>query len=215
MKQLSEANPDKVVSIGTGMVLHWYRGEWEAAITVLESILERVPGYGPWVGDHAYLIALRGDVKHARQLMADMFPDLLEDEPELTAGEIFLAVTFAAILNANGETGQRDVLLEAVEERITTLHRIHGEGYGILDVYVHAMRGDRKRATAALREAIDMGWRVTMPMAVRNSWWMLRQDWKLANLHQDPEFIALMDELEADVREQRQWYEENKDKPLF
>jgi hypothetical protein len=34
-------------------------------------------------------------------------------------------------------------------------------------------------------------------------------------LHQDPEFIAMMAELKADVREQLQWYEENKDKPLF
>jgi hypothetical protein len=124
-------------------------------------------------------------------------------------------VTFAAILNANDETEQRDVLLAAVEERIATMHRIRGEGYGILDVYVHALRGDRKRAIAALREAIDMGWRVTIPFYIENSWWMLRQDWRLVSLHDDPEFIAMMDELEADVAAQRQWYEENKDKPLF
>ena len=54
-----------------------------------------------------------------------------------------------------------------------------------------------------------------MPFPVDSAWWRLRQDWKLAILHQDPEFIALMNELEADVRAQRQWYEENKDKPLF
>jgi hypothetical protein len=47
------------------------------------------------------------------------------------------------------------------------------------------------------------------------SWWTLRQDWKLGSLRQDPEFIALMNELEADLHAQRQWYEENKDKPLF
>jgi hypothetical protein len=34
-------------------------------------------------------------------------------------------------------------------------------------------------------------------------------------LHQDPEFIAMVEELEADIESQRQWYEENKDKPLF
>jgi hypothetical protein len=215
MKQLSEANPEKVVSIGAWLELHWYRGEWDAGIAVLESLLERVPGYGPWVGDHAYLIALRGDVKHARQLMADMFPGLLEDELELVASDLNAAMVFAAILNANGETGRRDVLLAAVEERIATLHGIKGDGFVILYVYIHALRYDRDRAIAALREAIDMGWRVTMPWWVTNSWWMLRHDWKLANLHQDPEFIAMMDELEADVREQLQWYEENEDKPLF
>ncbi len=63
------------------------------------------------------------------------------------------------------------------------------------------------RAIADLREATDVGW--------RDFWWTLRQDWKLTNLRQDSDFIAMMDELEADILEQRQWYEENKDKPLF
>ena len=215
VKQLNEALPEKVVSVGGWLILHWYRGEWDAATAGLESLLVRVPGYSPWVGDHAYLIALQGDVKRARQLMADAFPWLLEDELELGSIGSRLAVTFAAILNANDETEQRDVLLAAVEERIANMHRIRGEGYGILDVYVHALRGDRKRAIAALREAIDMGWRVTISVYIENSWWMLRQDWRLVSLHDDPEFIAMMDELEADVAAQREWYEENKDKPLF
>ena len=69
------------------------------------------------------------------------------------------------------------------------------------------MRGDRDRAIAALREAIDVGW--------RGFWWELPRDWKLESLQQDPEFIGLLNELEADILKQRQWYEENKDKPLL
>ena len=55
-----------------------------------------------------------------------------------------------------------------------------------------------------------MGWRGGL-------WegWTLSQDWKLEILHEDSEFIALMKELEADISAQRQWFEENKDKPLF
>ena len=99
-------------------------------------------------------------------------------------------------------------------DRIATMHRTRGFGYGILDVYIHATRGDRNRAIAGLREAIDVRWRVTgYPNFVY--WWQLRQDWKLGSLHQEPEFIALLNELEADILEQRQWYEENKDKPLL
>ena len=70
----------------------------------------------------------------------------------------------------------------------------------------------RDRAIAVLREAIDVGWKVTLNHP-RDYWRSLRQDWKL--LHQDTEFIALLNELEADILEQRQWYEENKDKPLL
>ena len=139
--------------------------------------------------------------------MADAFPAYLEDNVELTATDLQSALTFAAILHANGETQRRDVLLLAMEALIATMHRIGGYGYGTLDVYIYAMRGDRDRAIAALREAIDMGWRAY--------WWRLRNDWKLESLHQDSEFIAMMNELEADILEQRQWYEENKDKPLL
>ena len=164
-------------------------------------------------------VTRQGDFERARRLMADVFPELLDDGLELAVTELESALIFAAILNANGEMQRRDVLLLALEERIGTMHRTRGVGYGILDVYIHVMRGDRDRAVASLREAIDVGWRVSgsFPAGLTEDgcWWMLRQDWKLANLHRDPEFIAMVNELEADIRAQRQWFEENKDKPLF
>ena len=48
----------------------------------------------------------------------------------------------------------------------------------------------------------------------RYYWWTLRSDRKPPELQQDPEFVALVSELVADIRKQRQWYQENKDKPL-
>jgi hypothetical protein len=162
----------------------------------------------------ADLIAGQGDVTRARRMMADRFPEYWEDGLEVTAVNLYEALVFAAIHHANGETQQRDVLLLAMEKRIATMHRIRGRGYGAIDVYIHAMRGDRVQAIAGLREAFDMGWRASMPPRL-HSWWALRQDWKLGSLRRDPEFIALMNELEADLHAQRQWYEENKDKPLF
>ncbi len=213
--QLGEAHPEKVVSEGSWLEIYHYRGEWDAAIATLEPLRKRMPGFRFFTQQLAYYSAGQGDIERARRLMADVYPELLEDEVELSAMAIFSAVTFAAILNANGEIQQRDVLLVAMEKRIATLHRIHGDGYGILDVYIHAMRGHRDQAIAALREAIDVGWRATWPYYMVDSWWMLRQDWKLASLHKDPEFISMVEELEADIAAQRQWYEENKDKPLF
>jgi TolB-like protein/Tfp pilus assembly protein PilF len=214
-KQLSEAHPEKVVSRSMLWVLPWYRGEWKAAIATLEYLSERVPGFRPFDRLLAELIARQGDVERARRLMADVVPELLEDGLELAVSDLNAAVVFAAILHANGETRQRDILLLAMEERIATMHRTRGLNYGILDVYIHVMRGDRDLAIAALREAIDVGWRVSGARPLVGCWWMLRQDWKLGNLRQDPEFIAMVNELEADIRRQRQWYEKNKDKPLL
>jgi TolB-like protein/Flp pilus assembly protein TadD len=214
-KQLSEAHPEKSISRGSWISLHAYRGEWNAAIAIVQSALERMPGFLPFYRWLANWAAGQGDVERARSLMADAFPELLEDGLGLATFDLHSALVFAAILNANGETQRRDVLLLALEERIASMHRTHGEGYGILDVHIHAMRGDRDQAIAGLREAIDVGWRVSWTYPRDASWWMLRQDWKLASLHQDPEFIAMVNELEADINAQRQWYEENKDKPLF
>ena len=208
--QYGEVNPDLV---GVRVRVHIYKGEWEAAILILESKLKTYPNGRLttwWLAD---LIAGQGDVERARRMMADRFPEYLEGGLEVTLRNLDDALVFAAIHHANGETQQRDVQLLAMEKQIATMHRIRG-GYGAIDVYIHAMRGDRDRAIAGLREAIDMGWRATMPPFLHN-WWTLRQDWKLGSLRQDPEFIALMNELEADLHAQRQWYEENKDKPLF
>jgi len=210
--QLSEAHPEKIITHVTWAAFHAWRGDWNAAITTLEYLSERLPGYPTYDRWLADLTAGQGDVERARRLMADAFPEFLEDGLELAIVDydLFAAMVFASILNANGEMQRRDVLLLALEEQISTMHRTRGVGYGILDVYIHAMRGDRDRAIASLREAIDTGWR-----GGTWGWYVLRQDWKLASLRQDPEFLALANELEADINAQRQWYEENKDEPLF
>jgi tetratricopeptide (TPR) repeat protein len=216
-RQLGDAFPDKSISLSVWMGIRWYRGEWDEVIAIVESLMERAPGVRDLNRLLADVIAGQGDIKRARNLMADAYPEMLEDALQLSttaSGELNAVLVFAAILNANGEIGQRDVLLLAMEERITGMHRIRGISYGILDVYIHAMRGDRDRAIAALREAIDMGWRASDGVTWF-VWWLLPQDWMLESLHQDSEFIVMMNELEADIAAQRQWYEENKDKPLF
>lgn len=212
--QLSESHPEKFQTFDAQLWLQVYREEYDAAIATGENILERFPGKSMATTFLADLSARQGDLEHARRLMADAVPELLEEQVELAATDLGSALTFAAILHANGETEQRDVLLTAMESRIATMPRIRGYGYGILDVHIHAMRDDRDRAIAALREAIDTGWKVSNLALVSFSW-QLRSDWRLKILHQDPEFIALVTELESEVATQRQWYEENKDKPLF
>jgi hypothetical protein len=87
-----------------------------------------------------------------------------------------------------------------------SLHRTRGRGYGILDVFVHVTRGEKQKAISALREAIDMGW--------RRAWWMLRIP-LYEPMREEPEWINLVNELEADIARQRQWYEDHKDDPLF
>jgi TolB-like protein/Tfp pilus assembly protein PilF len=203
----SEAVPDKFSPIWVQVLLHGFRQESEAAQARMESILERTPDSRFATLILANILVKKGETERARRIIAKAYPELLEDEIELSETDLFSAFSFASALHANGETKHRDRLFSALERRMETMHRTRGSGYGITDMHIHAMRGDHDLAIAALREAIDDGWRTW--------WWGLRTDWRLTELLENPEFIALVEELEADIRKQRQWYEENKDKPLM
>jgi hypothetical protein len=70
----------------------------------------------------------------------------------------------------------------------------------------HALPGDRQKAVAALREAIDSGRRLDC--------WQLRSPASGA-MREEPEWNALVEELEADIPRQREWYEQHRDERLF
>jgi hypothetical protein len=69
------------------------------------------------------------------------------------------------------------------------------------------LRGDKQKAISALREAVDMGW--------REDWHLLLYLPFYEPMRAEPEWIELVNELEADIARQRQWFEEHKDEPLF
>ena len=57
------------------------------------------------------------------------------------------------------------------------------------------MRGEKQKALSALRQAIDEGW--------RGFWWyFLKYDPILESLHDEPEFQAMVAEIEADMAQQ-------------
>ena len=77
---------------------------------------------------------------------------------------------------------------------------------GFLEVAAHLFRGDRPQAIAALKRAIDAG--------CRSGWWHFREPFYDSML-QEPEWVELLTELEADIARQRQWYENHKDESPF
>jgi hypothetical protein len=62
-------------------------------------------------------------------------------------------------------------------------------------VQIYALQGEKQKALAALRQAIDEGW--------RGMWWyFLKHDPSLESLHDEPEFQAMVAEIEADMAAQ-------------
>jgi len=81
-------------------------------------------------------------------------------------------------------------LIEEREYEIVVLNAVH------MDVEIYALEGKKNRALAALRLAIDEGWRV--------GWWRARSNLNLELLHDEPDFQALLAKIETDMAAQRE-----------
>jgi hypothetical protein len=83
----------------------------------------------------------------------------------------------------------------SLEEIQLIPHRGGVGGYGIADVQIHAIRGERQKALSALRVAIDEG--------LRQFWWYhLEHDLSLEPLHDEPDFRAMFEEIRIDMAAQ-------------
>ena len=78
--------------------------------------------------------------------------------------EISLAIIAAVSMREEGGWPQRaHYLAGKALETMRSMHRTRGVGYGNLDVHAYAIRGESSQMIAALRQAIDDGWRM--------NWW--------------------------------------------
>jgi hypothetical protein len=132
----------------------------------------------------------------ARALYEKSQPGLLnEGDPTVAGLNWFAAIDLALVLSKAGDQGHADLLLNRSLQHIQTLPRLGEGGYRIADVRIYALRGDKQKALSALRQAIDEGWRV---------YWryFLKHDLNLESLHDEPEFQAMVAEIEADMAAQ-------------
>jgi len=137
-----------------------------------------------------------GRSAEARSLYEKNRPGLLgEDAPDVDFRNTWVAIDLASVLSRTGEEERADLLLERAFERIQTLPRLSWNGRGIADVEIYALQGDKKKALTALRQAIDEGWRF-------HWWYSLRLDPGLESLHDEPEYQAMVAEIEADMAAQ-------------
>jgi hypothetical protein len=93
-----------------------------------------------------------------------------------------------------GEQKHADLLLERSARHIQHMSR-RAAAYALADVQIYALQGEKHKALAALRRAVDGGWRFF--------WWhFLGHNPNLESLHGDPEYQAMVAEIEADMAAQ-------------
>jgi hypothetical protein len=176
------------------------------SLALMRTIAKRIPGPDAQI-NLGYNLLTNGHWAEARALVEQNWPQILSDAAlPLGPDNYHQALVAAFALHGLGETDRADQLFVQVLDFLGENERTRGLSYGALDVFVHAFRDDRPKAIAALRAAIDSGW--------REDWFRLRYP-LFDHMLEEPEWVELMTELEADIARQRQWYEEHKHEPLF
>ncbi len=124
-------------------------------------------------------------------------PELFEDTPAIDVINIMKAVDLALVLQLTGENEQADRLFVGVVDLYDRLYRRGSASFplGNAKVDALALQGKNKEALAELRRVIDDGW--------RSGWqYGTRLNPNHASLHDDPEYQAMVAEIEADMAAQ-------------
>jgi TolB-like protein/Tfp pilus assembly protein PilF len=137
------------------------------------------------------------DYRAARARYAKALPHLFaEGLSTVRDGDAFAAIDLALVLQHTGEGKRAKALLDRSEVYFRTIPRMGVWGYGISDVALYALRGQRAAALAKLREAEQAGW---------CRFWRYYRDFdpNLASIRNEPEFKAIFADIERDMAEQR------------
>jgi TolB-like protein/Tfp pilus assembly protein PilF len=176
--------------------LHMYRGEDAEALDFARKALTIDPT--AWF-ELAYLRnhdLQAGRYAEARARYEKSYPALLNDnEPTIDITNFRPAIDLAYVLSKTGEQERADLLLDRSLTFIETIPRLGLAGFWVSDVKIYAQQGKTEAALAALRQAIDQGWRTYW-------WYYLEHDKNLDSIRHEPEFQAMVEEIKADMAAQ-------------
>lgn len=173
----------------------------EYGARVLEYELPEFAGYAMApIRDH---LIRQGRLDEARALYVRTFPQLFSPQVTVEPVNWWPALDLAIVLTRTGEKAQAKRLLGRLLERIGRATRLTAFwGYGIIDVHVYELLGERDQALARLEQAVDAGWITFWP-------YELKADLNLASMHELPRFRSVVARIEADMAAQlallREW----------
>ena len=170
------------------------RGDYAGAAEIMENTIEGVENPRQiQLGLIATFAILDRDFEKARKYSELLNPEFTGDaNPEVDTYSVANLIGYAFVLQNLGENERADTMLKIAFEVVQTLPRIGLAGHGIRDVQILALQGKTRKALAALRDAIDEGFRGTVP----SNGWPLAVDPYLDSLRDQPGFQAMVAELD-------------------
>lgn len=156
----------------------------------------------------AQLLFFLGETRSARTLLEETMPKYFGDDEWRSTGpgDLLYAVIAGFILHEHGETDRAGYLFDEALAAMQSMPRGGPDGYQEMDVLIHIARGDKQAATAALREAAEAS-AVFEAEKYRSP--------PMASMLEDPAWLAVVEEIEAEFDREREWYKAHKDEPLF
>lgn len=158
-----------------------------------------------------YANFLSWERRHAEviPIVSESFPALVGQPPEINDWTSWPARLLA---QAYVETGDREkglALLDVLEQELIRMRTLQGAGWiaGNEDSQIYAIRGEKDRALDALEAAIDSGWMFFSYGLARDPSF---DAWK-----DDERFLAIVKKLSDRMADERAWYEQHKDDPLY
>jgi TolB-like protein/tetratricopeptide (TPR) repeat protein len=155
-----------------------------------------------WLSGRAHMAVLTGDYEAARADLIKIAPDLFTPAPKVDPALAEEAVTTAFVFDRQGDHAQaRRVLTALLAATAPRAGVIPSHEVAIVRVQAWAILGDKARALAELRQAIGRGYRMLWDL---EAFIRLERQPGLAVLKDDPQFQAMVREVEADNAKMRQ-----------
>ena len=181
--------PDRYLSNMAAAFLNFQRGEDTKVLEIARRLQATTPGNNTTL----YMLVASGRYQEVLRSAATDFPEFSCDrEPDVSRLNLSPAINVSLALEQAGDHACANRLLDKALKQMQAMPRLGYFGYGFADVEVYARRGETERALAALRRAIDDGWRVF--------WWTQgERSPHTVILRDEPQFKAMMDEIRSDM----------------
>ncbi|MCH7509404.1 MAG: tetratricopeptide repeat protein [Proteobacteria bacterium] len=196
-----ELGPDSVIPNWAKEMLLLFQGEKTQAREYAGKVLRQDPGWTLSLANLGNQDLLAGLAADASARYEKHFPMLFDDgDPKIDRSNVDAAINLGLILTNLGQSSRAKLLLDRSLDytESTSMPRIHWYpiAYGIpQQVQIYALQGKTKKALAALRQAIDNGWRALW-------WYWLEHDPNLDSIRDEPEFQAMVAEIRLDMAAQ-------------
>jgi len=169
--------------------------DYDGALEYFRRIIDEGESTTPFLLNLASDIALLvGDLETARDYVLRRTP-ILESDSNLqidrfTVGQI---VNLAFIYQRRGNVIRGNEMLNATLPVVQALPRLGMYGQGIRDVQILALLGRKEDALNALRTAVTLGYRSSIPFDN----WLLENDPFLGSIRDDSRYAEIVSELES------------------